>query len=128
IGTPEAIGLLVDRLKKYDAENTQLALLRGLQDALKGRRESALPAGWSEVFPKLRDSKNAEIHNRAVAVAVAFGDAQALALLRNVLAKPDADMEARRSALEALRDAKDQSLAPVLQQILGDAALRSAAL
>jgi putative membrane-bound dehydrogenase-like protein len=128
IGTPEAIALLVERLKQSDNGAAHIALLTGLQEGLKGRRRFDMPAAWPDVFAKLRDSKNAEIHNRAVALAVIFGDTQALTLLRAVLAKPQADMQTRRSALEALRDARDKELAPVLHQVLAEPALRGAAL
>lgn len=128
IGTPEAINLLVQRLGKSESEAAQLALLSGLQDALKGRRQTEMPAAWAEVFPRLRDSKHSEIHNRAVALAVTFGDAQAMTLLRDVLASPQADFESRRSALDALLGGRDQALAPVLQQLLADSKLRSGAL
>ena len=46
IGTPEAVGLLVKAAGESADGGRQLALLRGLQDGLKGKRQFPMPAGW----------------------------------------------------------------------------------
>src|SRR5205085_552423 len=48
-GTPEAVALLVGTLGKA-GDATRLAVLRGLNEALKGRRQVAMPAAWPDVF------------------------------------------------------------------------------
>src|SRR5262249_48153599 len=58
-GTPEAIALLVEALGKADDVNVQLAFLRGLQDALKGRRQVDMPKAWPEALGKLSRSTSA---------------------------------------------------------------------
>jgi mono/diheme cytochrome c family protein len=106
----------------------QLTFLLGLNDALKGRRQVAMPAAWPNIFDKLSRSSQAEVRAQAVALAVTFGDRRAFEEMRRVLTQRDADLALRQNALASLLGAKDQDLAPVLQQLVNDPALRGAAL
>src|SRR5262249_49691306 len=42
-GTPEAVGLVVDRLAAAEDAGAQLAVLRGLSEGLKGRKQVKMP-------------------------------------------------------------------------------------
>jgi putative membrane-bound dehydrogenase-like protein len=126
--TPDAVALVVDRLAKAGTESLQLAMLRGLQDGLKGRRNLEMPAAWPKAFAALEASKNADIRNTAMALAVTFGDAKAFAALRNTLAAGKGSLQTRQEALASLLAARDQELVPVLHQLLNEPALRSSAL
>ena len=47
-GTPEAVGVVVERLSKMDDPVKQRMLLHGLQEGLKGRRQVGMPEAWRE--------------------------------------------------------------------------------
>jgi putative heme-binding domain-containing protein len=126
--TPQALGHLVAGLAKTDDVAVQLTYLHGLQDGLKGRREVPIPAGWSDVYAKLSRSRSAEVRQCATALAVTFGDRRAFETLREMAASSDADAATRQSALAALLDARDKELPPLLHKLVGDQALRGAAL
>src|SRR5262249_52862141 len=91
--TPEALGLVVGRLTKVDDADTQLAMLRGINEALKGRRQVKMPEAWQDVAGKLDRSPNADVRAQATALAVTFGDPRAMDRLRAVLTDPKTDVE-----------------------------------
>jgi putative membrane-bound dehydrogenase-like protein len=126
--TKEALALVVKALAAEEDAGRQLAILRGVHAALKGRRRVEMPSEWSAAFEKLSHSKNTEVRQQATALAVIFGDPKAFAELRRVLSDPTAGARERQDALTALLDARDKDLAPVLQRLLGERALRNAAL
>jgi putative heme-binding domain-containing protein len=127
-GTPQALALLADGLNKADNDTVRLTILRGLKDALSGRRQVAMPQGWPEVFANLARSARAEVRHQALALAVTFGDQRAFEDMHRVLTGPDADPTLRRDALATLLGAGDKQLAPVLHKLLADPALRAPAL
>jgi putative membrane-bound dehydrogenase-like protein len=126
--TPEAISLLVNKLAGTDEPTVQLTFLRGIREALKGTRQLKMPAAWPDTFARLRKSPRPEIRAQAVAVAVTFGDPRALGEMRAILASPKADLGQRLNALGALQNAKDKLLAPILQALLEEPAMRGPAL
>src|SRR5262249_9383762 len=68
-----------------------------------------------------------ELKSVAYSLAVVFGDPKAIQHMRDDLASDKTDLPSRQAALAALLDARDKELAPVLQQLVGDKALRGAA-
>jgi putative membrane-bound dehydrogenase-like protein len=127
IGTPEAIGTLVKALGEATSADTQLAYLRGIHEGLRGKRKVQPQPGWSEVLEKLQAAENPEVRSQALALGVTFGDERALAAMRKTLADARAGTPARQAALTSLLDARDKQLAGILQSLLGDPALRPAA-
>jgi putative membrane-bound dehydrogenase-like protein len=128
VATPEALALVVDRLAKTKDQAIQLAILRGMQDALKGRRDVAMPANWPTTFAALAASKNGVLHSAATTMAVTFGDAKAFAALREQIASSRNAPAARQEALATLLAARDNELVPVMHKLLDDSALRGPAL
>ncbi|HEY7156237.1 MAG TPA: PVC-type heme-binding CxxCH protein [Gemmataceae bacterium] len=131
IGSPEALKIVVHFLAKNPSESSERKLiLRNILAGLKGRRRVDKPDGWDEVSAKqgLLHAKDAELRSLARSLAVVFGDAAALRLMRQELASIDGDMGARRAALAALLDARDKDLPPVLHRLIGEKELRGAAL
>jgi putative membrane-bound dehydrogenase-like protein len=128
LNTPESLNLLADSIAKAKTEEHRVAYLRGLQEATRGKRQVAMPAEWAAAFEALMKSPDAAIRNQSMALAVTFGDRNALATLRKVLADAKAETAARLAALTALVDARDAQTAPLLQAALADKELRSAAL
>ena len=127
-GTPGAVDLLVKSAGESGDAAKQLALLVGLQEGLKGKRQFPMPGGWTAAFPVLLKSASPDVRSRAQALAVVFGDKTAFAALRTVVADAKADAGARTAALASLVDARDAELVPVLHALVRDGALRGAAL
>jgi putative heme-binding domain-containing protein len=126
--TPAAIQLLVEALAQAEDSAVQRSILQGLGEALKGRRQVAMPAAWPKTFARLADSSDREVRSQALALGVTFGDANAFATLRRVLADGRAEAAARQKALTSLVAGRDRALPPVLHQLVGDASMRGAAL
>jgi len=119
---------VVGVLAKSDDIETQRAILRGLGDALAGRRKMMPPKGWAEVHDKLIASKDAEVRSRTLALSLLFGDSRALALVRKSVEDASAPKESRASALETLLDARADGVPGLLRKLLDDKDLRRSAL
>src|SRR5581483_10080400 len=128
MGTPEAYAAIAESLNRVNDEAHQLDILNGLALALKGQRSVPMPQGWEVVQTKLNASSNAEIRAQMQSLSLTFGSSSALASLRKTLMDETADPNARRTAMESLLAAKDKELAPMLQQLLNNAALQGPAL
>jgi putative membrane-bound dehydrogenase-like protein len=118
---------LVEYLKDAGIAEQQLPVLTGIQDALAGLRESPEPEGWKELYPLLADSDLPELRTRAEALAVLFGNKKAIADLTARIKDETAAPAARAAAIELLTRRKVDGLAAQLQSLLGDAAVRGAA-
>jgi putative heme-binding domain-containing protein len=125
---PAPLAALVRVLAAADDVAVERDVLRGMHEALRGRRRVAAPAGWSAVYRKLSASADAEVREKALALSVLFGDAQALADLRTAVADPKADGAWRRFALQTLVDHRPADLSAVLTTALDDGVLRGTAL
>jgi putative heme-binding domain-containing protein len=125
--SPNPLTVLIQTLR--DSEDAALHgdILKGMSDGLKGRRQVAMPAGWDAVAAKLARSPDATVRQLTQTLSLTFGSTGALAALRETLLDAKADPANRAAALDALLTAKDPSLAPSLQRLLGDAALRGPA-
>jgi putative heme-binding domain-containing protein len=123
-----ALPALVQVLKQTEDPQFQLDVLKGLSEALKGRRHVARPAGWEIVAAKLSQSTNSDVRELVQSLSVTFGSQPAVAALRQRLLDANADHLTRQHALEALLEARDASLPPLLAQLLNDPILRGPAL
>jgi putative membrane-bound dehydrogenase-like protein len=128
IATPAAITLVVDRLNSAKDDVQRLAILQGIKDGLKGRRDLAMPGNWAKASASLAESSNNDIRNAVTAMAVSFGDAKAFAVMRELLASPKHSLAARQDALASLLGARDPQLVPVLHELLEERSLRGPAL
>jgi putative membrane-bound dehydrogenase-like protein len=123
-GLVAVVGLLADK----DDPLLDRDVLRGVQEALTGRRTVPMPKGWAAVAARLAESPAPEVRERALALAVQFGDARALLALRKVAEDAQATDEARRAALQTLLSRQAPDLAALLQGLLTDPVLRGPAL
>ena len=128
LATPESIDLLVRHLGQATSPERQLVFFRGLEEGTRGRRHLDMPRSWSSVSRKLLDSPHAEVAERALSLAVKFGDPVALDRLRAVLTDSAATPDARRRALATLENVRAPGMASVLHGLLSDRALRGDAL
>ena len=112
----------------------QLNVLKGMNAALKGKRDLPAPAGWELLYPKLRASGDEAVRQQAQILAVTFGGESAFAELRVLAADAKTQPEARQTAVESLVNARDSKTLPILlglmreQGTLRRAALRGLAL
>src|SRR5262245_36255559 len=125
---PKPLDPLVRLLASSDDVALQRDVLRGMCEALAGRRSVTAPAGWAAAYTKLAASKDDEVRRKALALAVLFGDPRALAALRKTAADAKADVRERREALQTLIDKRPADLPPLLRELLKDKAMRGPAL
>src|SRR5438067_10826748 len=76
-----ALAPLMRVLASSDDVAVQRDVLRGMCEALQGRRNVAAPQGWAAAFRKLASSPNREVREKALVLGLLFGDPQALAAL-----------------------------------------------
>jgi putative heme-binding domain-containing protein len=124
----DSLAPLVRILVDSDDAAVQLDVLRGMHEALQGRRNVTAPEGWSKVYAKLAASKNAEIREKVQHLSVLFGDPEALAALRRTAADPKIDVTTRRTALQTLVEKRLPDLLPLLRKLIVDRAVRGAVL
>jgi putative heme-binding domain-containing protein len=131
-GTPENLELLVAAMDKAPFGPNGVygqTILLGLEEALRGQRDVLMPKSWPAVFAKLTGRQAPDFaRTPALTVAVIFGDAKSLRILRDVALKTDAAVDLRQQALTALLTARDKQLGPALHQLLDDKAMRGSAL
>ncbi len=128
LGTPGSIDAVVAELGRAKSDETQLLLLAAIDEGLKGRRQVAMPEGWSAISGRLVNSKHAEINAQATGLALKFGDASSLGKLRDVLVDDKKPLAERQQALDALLGVRDPQLVTTLQRLITDQTLRGPAL
>jgi putative heme-binding domain-containing protein len=111
---PDRLGVLVQTLGKVGSPEVQATILRGLNTSLKGRRGLTVPAGWGELYEKLKTSPSEEVRQQAQALAAIFGGGAALDEMRRTLGDTAAGMESRKLALDSLLSAKDAATLALL--------------
>ncbi len=108
--------------------NQDIEVLRGMLEALMGRRQMQAPAGWDAASRNLLACSDAEVRQKTLLLSVVFGDRKALETLRRTVTDSGAPAEARKSSLQMLVDAHAPELVPLLRQLLDDPALRRSAI
>lgn len=119
---------LVRLLGESESDDVRADILRGMYEALQGRRKVPMPEGWAAVQGKLAESANGEIRRNAAILSVIFGDQQTLASLRRETLDAKAAEEVRKTALKTLVDLRAPELLPLLQELVSDPLLRSQAI
>ncbi len=127
-GAADPVEGLVEVLGGAEDVQLQLDILRGMTDALKGKRDVAMPAGWEKVEQRLGASGNPQVKLLTQGLGLTFGSQRALGQLREVVKDRNADANTRRSALESLLTARDAELPALLRGLLDDATLRGPAI
>jgi len=123
-----AVDSLVQVLSESRDAQLQLDILRGMSEALKGKRDVAMPAGWERVEQRLGASNDQQVRLLTQSLGLTFGSKQALAQLRAVVQDRNADANTRRAALESLLTGRDAELPTLLQSLLNDPTLRGPAI
>lgn len=119
---------LVDVLADSSEPQQQLDIVRGMYAGLEGRRNVGMPTTWPAVADRLGQSPELGLREKTMQLSVIFGDPQVLASLRELIADSRANPQTREAAIAAMVQDHDQELLPILQSLISDDAVRSAAI
>jgi putative membrane-bound dehydrogenase-like protein len=124
---PAGLQAVVAELGK-SAPALQLDMLQGIKEALADKANVPMPAGWSDVYPVLAKSSEAQVRDQAIFLALLFNDQAVAKSLQDLLLDRTAAPTARLQALRNLSFRKNPVLVPYLQSLLIEPSLRLAAL
>ena len=124
----DSLAPLVAILADQDDPQFHLDILKGISEALKGRRSVKMPEGWPKVAEKLARSPSADVRNLVQSLSTQFGDTASMEAAMKSAADTTADPDTRRKALASLVETKPKDLPAFLHTLIGDAAVGGAAL
>ncbi len=123
----EGLAELIALLPSGSAEFRQ-DLLQGILRGLEGHRTFPMPAGWPESYRSLAEADDAQVGELALRLALLFDDPVALQNLRERAQDTAHSAAERQQAITALVARQAQGLAPLLLDLLQDAATCETAL
>ena len=115
------------KLTAAKAATFQADILNGMADGLTGWRKATKPAAWDALAQKLAGSHDAALRDRLRDLSVLFGDGRALDALKKIALDKDADLSARKAALQSLIDNRAPDLRGICEQLAGEQFLNSVA-
>ncbi len=121
----EPMAALVALLATTEDETLQRDMLRGLEQAMVGRAQVTMPAGWESVETKLNQSQQPEIRRRVRSLSLVFGSALAMENLRTDLRNTNLPSADRVGMLASLAQVNDPQLPAMLWELMKDNALRA---
>lgn len=127
-GNAAALDALVQAALQTREEGQAVDILTGMNAALRGQRDIAVPASWTSAEPSLGRHASARVRAEAQTLGLTFGSPTALQMARETLEDTGMPAESRRRALAALVNARDAAAAPLLLAALDDARLRREAI
>ena len=119
---------LIAAMRSSNDADLQQDVVRGMFEALNGRREIAMPAEWRTLLKELHQHRASEVREKAVFLSLIFGDAEAIRSLCRRMGDSTEDASFRQRALQVLVQAKPPDLAPLLQSLVSDPVLRGVAI
>lgn len=122
-----ALDRLIEQFAHID-DALQAELLAGTIEGLEGQRRVAMPERWPELFAKLQQARSESVRERSVQLALIFDDPAALAALRKAAGDATVEAAVRNRALQSLVQKQAADMAPLLFQLVDDAATRRAAI
>ncbi|MEZ6140262.1 MAG: family 16 glycoside hydrolase [Zavarzinella sp.] len=123
-GKPDEIDTILKIAQQFDSPIVHQSIVDALNTALVGNRNLKAPPAWKGFFAKLSTSEQANVRTGTIALAAKFGDQESMLQLRKILSDKKLGKEIRMTALQALRQAKDEPSVPVLQELLAEPAIR----
>lgn len=121
------VAKLFDLIGKGQTDGA-LDILGGVRESLAGRKVVTAPKNWPALYDGLSRSTSTDVRREAEAVAVLFGDKDAIAALLKRVSDANADVRDRCAAVELLAPRKLPDFAKTLHGLLDDAALRGTAI
>ena len=125
---PQSLAKLVEALLITKEPSEQLALLDGLNQALKGTRRIEAPARWNDAYARLKAASDPLVRLQATVLAATFGNEPAQVLLRAMAEDSKLDLPIREDALAAVLRFRGTGLSDLLETLLVDMDMRPAVL
>ena len=119
---------LVRLLLDVDDNAFRIDVLRGMEDALRGRKNVPVPPSWAKVSRKLSVSSDAELRRRCLRLSLIFREPQVIAGLRKQMLDAQQPLAKRNAALELLVQNNVEGLGDDLQRLVSDQGLRRSAI
>ena len=113
----KSLDLLSSTLQKADTA-ARGDLLTGIAKGFEGVRKIPAPQGWEETAMALASDSNADVQRIAKELSVVFGDGHAMEEIKALASNDGAAVEARQQAIHTLVEAREESVAPLLQKLL----------
>ncbi|MEO6738931.1 MAG: PVC-type heme-binding CxxCH protein, partial [Chthoniobacteraceae bacterium] len=120
---PAPLNSLLGFANESKAEGLPAAILTGMTDGLKGWRKAKRPAAWDAFIATLTGTKDEALQKSLRDLNVLFGDGRALGEVLAIALDDKADIEARKSALQTLTEAKAPDLRKICEKLLGEHSL-----
>ena len=102
------------------AVNFQTDILSGLAEGLTGWRKARKPDAWDALATKLGSSTDTALRARVRDLGALFGDGRALDEVKKVALDKEADMNARKVALQTLIDSRAPDLRALCERFLDE--------
>ena len=118
---PAPMNTLLDLAAGSKVEGLSADVLQGMNDALQGWRKAAKPAAWDKFAASATNDSTLQKSVRDLNVL--FGDGRALDEVRAIALDVNADVEARRSSLRTLVEAKSPDARRICEKVLGEQSL-----
>ncbi len=96
----------------------QLDVLTGLSEAMRGWRKADKPAAWDALSKSAGKSKDEKLATVLRELSVVFGDGRALDDVKVLALNKDAEIDARKAALQTIIDSKPDDLRQICEQLL----------
>lgn len=103
-------------------------MLDGILQGVEGKRTLVMPPAWRKAYDRLATIEKPELQDKIVRLAVMFNDQEALRRLRSIANDESESAGQRTRAIETLVDKRISGFDDDLILLIGDAAVRSAAL
>jgi putative membrane-bound dehydrogenase-like protein len=109
-----------------DTKDTSVArdMLQGILDGLGGVRQTPMPPEWKTAGPALLVHTEEAVSERAMALAVTFGDETAIAAMKAKVKDTSVAKSSRTTALRVLLGRGKPDLLPMLKELFDDDLLR----
>lgn len=109
----DAIRVSADKDARFQSD-----VVAGLTAAFTGWRQASKPGSWDDFAAKLAASGDAELLAKVRELNVLFGDGRALDDVKKLALDNKADLEARKSAVRSLIDARPDDLREICEKLL----------
>ncbi len=97
----------------------QSDVLSGMSEAFVGWRKAPQPAAWEAFHVRIDAGDDEKLRDRARDLSALFGDGRALDELKKVALDKEADLAARKVALQTLIDARAPGVRELCEELLG---------
>ncbi len=105
----------------------QRDILTGISEGLMGWHKARKPAAWDDLAAKIETGADAGLRDRVRDLGVLFGDGRALDDVKRVALDKNAELGARKSALQTLIESRPPDLKSICEQLLSVRFLNTAA-